>query len=152
MALNTVLTATPGKTSLAWLSDDRMQLRGEALTDQYCRAGKQLMNHRAPSGSLGEVWEEREAQAVQGSPSDARWETAIHLPDVTTPSTSATKLKTIAVLGHEKVTCISLGATLSAKKRKSCADSNVTRQSWVTRNQVLVILQTQQRRRMVLYG
>lgn len=101
------------------------------------------MNHRAPSGSLGEVWEEREAQAVQGSPSDALWETAIHLPDVTTPSTSATKLKTIAVLGHEKVTCISLGATLSAKKRKSCADSNVTRQSWVTGNRALVILQTQ---------
>lgn len=101
------------------------------------------MNHRAPSGSLGEVWEEREAQAVQGSPSDALWETAIHLPDVTTPSTSATKLKTIAVLGHEKVTCISLGAALSAKKRKSCADSNVTWQSWVTGNRALVILQTQ---------
>ena len=33
-ALKTALTATPGKTSLAWLSDDGMEPRAEALTDQ----------------------------------------------------------------------------------------------------------------------
>lgn len=33
-ALKTALTATPGKTSLAWLSDDGMEPRAQALTDQ----------------------------------------------------------------------------------------------------------------------
>lgn len=33
-ALKTALTATPGKTSLVWLSDNGKQLRTEALTDQ----------------------------------------------------------------------------------------------------------------------
>lgn len=64
------------------------------------------------------LWGERPAQAVQGHQSEeARWESAIHLPNVTTPSTSTTKLKTIAVLGHQRHTHISVGAILSAKER-----------------------------------
>lgn len=33
-AWNEALTVAPGKTSLAWLSEDRIHLRGKALTDQ----------------------------------------------------------------------------------------------------------------------
>lgn len=32
--LNDALTVTPGRNGLAWLPDDRTQLRGEALADQ----------------------------------------------------------------------------------------------------------------------
>ena len=51
-------------------------------------------------------------------------------PTVSTPSTSTTKLKAIAILGHQRHTHVSVGATLSAKERKSCADSNGTQQGW----------------------
>lgn len=88
------------------------------------------MNHRASVGSLGGSGGRRQALGVQGSHSDAQWESGIHLPNVTNLSTSSTKLKTIAILGHKKVTHVSWGATLSAKERKSCADSNVVQQSW----------------------
>lgn len=34
VVLNDAVTVSPGRTSLAWLPDDRTQLRGGALADQ----------------------------------------------------------------------------------------------------------------------
>lgn len=79
MAVNKALTGAPGKASLARLPDDRMQLRGEALTDQQCMAGKRLMTHRAQAGSPGGLGEELDA-GPRGGPSEAWRGRAVHLP------------------------------------------------------------------------
>lgn len=51
----------------------------------------------APVGSLGWRWgwgvEGEAGTSVQGSQSEAQWESAIHLPNVTTLSISTTRMK-----------------------------------------------------------
>ena len=68
------------------------------------------MNHQAlvgsPRGWGRGAGRGAAGTAIQGSQSEAQWESAIHLPNVTTLSISTTRMKMIAVLGRKKVTHI----------------------------------------------
>lgn len=77
-------------------------------------------------GGGGGVGKGEAGASVQGSQSEAQWESAIHLPNITTLINTYYKNEMIVLqgVGRKKVTYVSLGATLSAWK--SCDDTNAT--------------------------